>query len=211
MLAIIADGLRVRSSMGDITKAHPWAAPHRFVSREKTTTTLLDKRRIRVDRNKNKLSANYCVVRFAEITPVSRSAARAPRVRPPPDVRGWRHCAAAPRAAPVTVTSSLPRLQRAPRPRPENRRCTWRNGRLPKLWAKIWLYAVVRAGCGSVIRGGPGQRGLSVPECPVSRVRTPAWAWSESSADTRTTLAMQLVLATCLLLFAATFGPTAGM
>lgn len=34
----------------------------------------LDKRRIRVDRNKNKLSANYCAVRFAEITPVSRSA-----------------------------------------------------------------------------------------------------------------------------------------
>jgi hypothetical protein len=46
----------------------------RIVSREKTTTTLLDKRRIRVDRNKNKLSANYCAVRFAEITPVSRSA-----------------------------------------------------------------------------------------------------------------------------------------
>ncbi|CAD0194855.1 unnamed protein product [Chrysodeixis includens] len=49
----------------------------------------LDKRRIRVDRNKNKLSANYCAVRFAEITPVSRRAGAAePSVRPPPDVRG---------------------------------------------------------------------------------------------------------------------------
>lgn len=33
-------------------------------------------------------------------------------------------------------------------------------------------YTVVRAGCVSVIRGGPGQRAFSVPECPVLRERT---------------------------------------
>lgn len=139
MLAIIADGLRVWSSMVDITKAHPWAAPHRSVNREKTTTTLLDKRRIRVDRNKNKLSANYCAVRFAEITPVSRSAARAPSVRPPPDVRGWRHFTDNPRTTSITVTSSLPRFQWAPLQWIESRRCRCRNGRASVLWVKIWL------------------------------------------------------------------------
>lgn len=84
-----------RSSMGDITKAHPWKAPPSGREQRKNYDNVdnpLDKRRIRVDRNKNKLSANYCAVRFAEITPVSRRAGAAePSVRLPPDVRGWRH------------------------------------------------------------------------------------------------------------------------
>lgn len=54
---------------------------------------------------------------------------------------------------------------------------------------------------------GPGRRALSVPECPVLRVRTPvSLLVPELAADD-----MQLLLATCFLLCAATLGPAAGM
>lgn len=58
------------------------------------------------------------------------------------------------------------------------------------------------------IRGGPGRRALSVPESPVLRVRTPVSLFVPELAAPDD---MQLLLATCFLLSAATLGPAAGM
>lgn len=69
--------MHVRSWRRDITKVGTPSEPRRrrrrsrrpaARSQEKIYDNPLDKRRIRVDRNKNKLSANYCAVRFAEIS-----------------------------------------------------------------------------------------------------------------------------------------------
>lgn len=152
---------------------------------------------------------NYSAVRFTEITPVSWSAvARAPSVRPSPDVR-VAYCVPG-GTSPTYVVSPLPI-------------------RLATLSVNLILEGNVRgvtgddrrsiativcvdvsAGRVAVIRGGSGERAISVPECPVLRVRTPA---SDPAIVRRNVpdFINMLLLASFFLLFVTTLGPVAGM